>query len=102
MDGPGSACRASVAVSDNYAVLFDSHNHPLDFRREVSAVEYRHRLDILRKGPGRGIFRSVAQCFVGCIQPSVGFVCSASGVVTARRNLLSCIDATSCAVLSML
>lgn len=78
---------------DDYAVLFDSHHRPLDFRREVSTVEHWHRLNVFGRRPRWGIFRSMAQCFVGCIQAIRGFVCSASGVVTARRNLLSCIDA---------
>jgi hypothetical protein len=78
---------------DDYAVLFDSHNQPLDFRCEVGAVEYRHLINILRNGPGRGVFRALAQCFVGCIQAIQGFVCPATGVVRPRRNLFSCIDA---------
>jgi len=82
----GFGCR----FNDN-AVLFFSHNHLLDFRCQVSAVEYRHRLDILRKFPGRGIFRGMAQGLAGCIQAIRGFVCTTTGIMRPWRNLISCV-----------
>ena len=44
---------------DDYAVLFDWHDIPLDFRRSASPVKNRRFLDIVGISPSRRIFGSV-------------------------------------------
>jgi len=80
---------------DNDVAPVNGHCRSLDFWCKVSAVEHRHRLDVFGSGSRWGIFGSTAQCFAGWIQPIRCFIRAAAGIVTLRRNLLSCTDACS-------
>jgi hypothetical protein len=56
---------------DDNAVLFCTMIATLNLWCEVGTVKYRDRLDIVGRRPRWRVFRSMAQCFGGCIQ-SVG------------------------------
>src|SRR5439155_7755452 len=51
--------------------------------------QYRDDLNILWQGTRWCVFRSMAQCFVTCIQSIGSFVRAATGVVTTWRDLLA-------------
>jgi hypothetical protein len=73
---------------DNDAVLLD-HDCDLNLRCEIGAVKYRDSLNIVWRGTGWCVFRSVAQRFGGCIQAVHCFVRAATGVVRAGWHLFA-------------